>query len=84
VKRKAIGQFFTSAETAQYMAEMFEKPKKIELSILDPGAVSGILSAALIDRLQDEDNIERISVTCYETSEDMMKKYGPVHCTLAM
>ncbi len=71
-KRKAIGQFFTSTETAQYMATMFDAPMKKELSILDPGAGSGILSAALVDRLQDEDNVERIILTCYETSEDIL------------
>ena len=38
-RRKLIGQFFTSAETAQFMAEMFSKPKKEFLSILDPGAI---------------------------------------------
>jgi adenine-specific DNA-methyltransferase len=71
-KRKAIGQFFTSTETAQYMATMFDKPKKKELSILDPGAGSGILSAAIIDRLQEDDTVERIRLTCYETSEDIL------------
>ncbi len=71
-KRKLIGQFFTSVETAQFMAIMFEKPKKKELSILDPGAGSGILSAAVIDRLQDEDSVCSISLTCYETSEDIL------------
>ena len=71
-KRKEIGQFFTSLETAQYMATMFEKPKKKELSLLDPGAGSGILSAAVIDRLQEEDTVERINLTCYETNEDIL------------
>ena len=30
-KRKEIGQFFTSVETAKYMASMFEKSKNINL-----------------------------------------------------
>lgn len=71
-RRKEIGQFFTSTETAQYMATMLEKPKKKALSILDPGAGSGILSAALVDRLQCEDSVSSISLTCYETSEDIL------------
>lgn len=71
-KRKLIGQFFTSAETARYMATMFNKPRKNELRILDPGAGSGILSAAIIDRLQEDTTIERIRLTCYETSEDIL------------
>ncbi len=71
-KRKLIGQFFTSLETAQFMATMYNRPEKCELSLLDPGAGSGILSAALIDRLQEEDNVKSISLTCYETSTDIL------------
>lgn len=71
-KRKAIGQFFTSTETAQYMATMYGEPKCKDLSILDPGAGSGILSAAVVDRLQNEDSVDSISLTCYETSEDIL------------
>lgn len=47
--RKKIGQFFTSKETAIFMADMFDL-KKISgtVKILDPGAGTGILSAALL------------------------------------
>lgn len=71
-KRKAIGQFFTSPETAMYMASMFATPNKEKLAILDPGAGSGILTAALVDRLQSDTTLKHISVTCYETSEDVI------------
>lgn len=71
-KRKAIGQFFTSVETAEFMANLFRLPKKKEISILDPGAGSGILSAALIERLEDDDNVKSISLTCYETNPDIL------------
>lgn len=71
-KRKTIGQFFTSAETARYMASMFISPQKSELSILDPGAGSGILTAAVIDRLQNNPFVKHITLTCYETSEDVL------------
>lgn len=71
-KRKEIGQFFTSIETARYMASMFDSPKAKELSILDPGAGSGILTAAAVDRLQSEAAVKHISITCYETSEDVL------------
>lgn len=69
--RKAIGQFFTSVETAKYMAAMFSQPKKSSLSILDAGAGSGILTAAMVDRLQNE-HVNHIEVTCYETSSDVL------------
>lgn len=73
-KRKAIGQFFTSAETAIYMASMFSCPKKENLSILDPGSGSGILTAAVVDRLQNEciPLVKHIQITCYETSKDVL------------
>ena len=60
--RKKYGQFFTSPETAIFMAELFEIPRQKSLSILDPGAGSGILSVALIERLQSEPYIEKIDL----------------------
>ena len=60
-ERKKYGQFFTSAETARYMAQMFDIPEsKDELSILDAGAGSGILTCALIERLIEMDTINHI------------------------
>ena len=67
-ERKAYGQFFTSRETAIFMADLFNIPTgKTEVSILDPGAGSGILSAALIERLQLISDLQKIYLTCYET-----------------
>ena len=77
-KRKAYGQFFTSRETAIFMADLFNMPAgKAEVSILDPGAGSGILSAALIERLQLTTGLQKIYLTCYETDVniiDLLKK----------
>lgn len=72
IKRKAIGQFFTSVETARFMASMFIAPQKSDLSILDPGSGSGILTAAVVDRLQTDITVKHIQITCYETSEDVL------------
>ena len=72
-RRKKNGQFFTSKETAVFMAGLFDVPKdKTCLFILDPGAGSGVLSAALIDRLQACGNIRHIDLTCYETDENVI------------
>ena len=71
-KRKTIGQFFTSVETARYMASMFVAPSKENISILDPGSGSGILTAAVVDRLQNDGVVKHINITCYETSEDVL------------
>ena len=70
VQRKKIGQFFTSKETAEFMASIFTTKKK-HLEILDPGAGSGILSAALIDKLQNT-CIESINLTLYENDENVL------------
>ena len=51
-QRKKYGQFFTSKETASFMASLFAIPQGRHcISILDPGAGSGILSVALLERL---------------------------------
>ena len=72
-ERKKYGQFFTSAETARYMAQMFDIPEsKDELSILDAGAGSGILTCALIERLIEMDTINHIRITCYENDENVL------------
>lgn len=65
--RKQYGQFFTSKETAIFMASLFDIPQnKSELNILDAGSGSGILSAALIERLKTFSNITHIRLVCYE------------------
>lgn len=72
--RKKYGQFFTSKETAMFMAELFDiSQNKSELKILDPGAGSGILSVALIERLQNIDNIKNINLICYENDANIIE-----------
>lgn len=71
--RKKYGQFFTSASVAQFMAGLFDIPAgKTELSILDPGAGSGLLSIALLARLQQHTHLEHIHITCYETDPNVL------------
>lgn len=72
-QRKAYGQFFTSKETAQFMASLFNVPaNNAEIAILDLGAGSGILSAALIERLQSISHLQKINLTCYETDVNIV------------
>ncbi len=72
-ERKRYGQFFTSMETAQFMAGLYEVPlDKSCVSILDAGAGSGILSCAFIERLEQFESIKEIELTCYENDENVL------------
>jgi len=66
VERKAIGQFFTPSPIADYMGGMahFEGKK---VRCLDPGAGSGILTAAVVDALTAK-GVEHFEVDLYENN----------------
>lgn len=67
-QRKKFGQFFTTAKTAMYMADLFcIDLDKEELTLLDAGAGTGILSAALLDRIYQLGYTGKVNLTCYET-----------------
>lgn len=70
--RKKYGQFFTSPETAIFMAELLTIPRQERISILDPGAGSGMLSAALIARLENIPWIKKIELVCYENDRNIL------------
>lgn len=71
--RKKKGQFFTSKETAEFMASLFDLSKASDqISILDPGAGTGILSAALLDRVINETSVESVFLTCYENDDQIL------------
>lgn len=72
-ERKKYGQFFTSKETAMYMAGLFSVTEdKDTLTVLDAGAGSGILSCALVEELQRKKKVKGISLTCYETDSNIL------------
>lgn len=71
-QRKKYGQFFTSKATAIFMASLFTVPQQSTVTILDPGAGSGILSIALIERLQSCKGIKKIELVCYENNQDVL------------
>lgn len=72
-ERKKYGQFFTSQDTARYMAGLYNIPvNQAKVSILDAGAGSGILSCALIEKLEQIDFIQKIELTCYENDENIL------------
>jgi len=60
--RAEMGQFFTPPPVARLMASMFaERPKK--LTVIDPGAGVGSLSAALIAEVSRWDDQKPLSIT---------------------
>lgn len=68
--RKKIGQFFTDSQTAQFMASVFSFSKK-KIRVLDPGAGTGILSAAFIE-VAKENGIEDIELFLVENNKDVL------------
>lgn len=73
-ERKKYGQFFTSKETALFMASLFQIPEdKNTIKVLDAGAGSGILSCALMEKLQENHNVKRVELTCYENDENILE-----------
>lgn len=87
-ERKKYGQFFTSMETARYMAGMFVLPENRKtVAVLDAGAGSGILSCAMLERLDSADHVEAIEITCYETDKNVLPllrenlSYMQGHCS---
>ena len=72
-ERKEYGQFFTVPSTADYMASLANVDySKHKLSILDAGAGSGVLSAAIIAHLREHNYSGDIELTCYETDSKVL------------
>lgn len=71
--RKQYGQFFTAEKTAVYMAKMFDFDiGKSQLKILDAGAGTGLLSAAIIERLVELGYKGHLFLVCYETDPNVL------------
>lgn len=72
-ERKKYGQFFTSMETARFMAKMYNiNDNQKTVSLLDAGAGSGILSCAFIERIETIESIKEIELTCYENDRNVL------------
>ncbi|MEL7624197.1 MAG: N-6 DNA methylase [Clostridiales bacterium] len=69
-ERKKIGQFFTPASIAEHMAGL-SRNFDDSVFILDPGAGSGILSAAMVDTLITK-NVKKIYLDAYENNSDIL------------
>lgn len=67
-----IGRFFTKRSTAALLADMVEPKHSEQISILDPGAGTGILSAALLERICRAGGVSEIELVCYENDALML------------
>lgn len=65
-----LGRLFTKKDTARLMANMIKiDAKKTAYTILDPGAGTGILSAAAVEKIcKDAPACRQIFLTCYENN----------------
>ncbi|MDR1238004.1 MAG: Eco57I restriction-modification methylase domain-containing protein [Propionibacteriaceae bacterium] len=66
------GQYFTPELAAELIASFPRLPKADCLRVLDPGAGSGMLTAAIVDRVCREGEIGRVEVTAAELDPIML------------
>lgn len=74
-ERKKYGQFFTSPETAVFMAGLYQNiwQDQEHISILDTGAGSGVLTAALLERIaKAPGRLQSVQLVCYENDEKIL------------
>ena len=74
-ERKKIGQFFTPAGIAEYMGSLMLHAQN-EIAILDAGAGSGILSAALLDKIYFNGCVKLVNLDLYENNKDILPLLG--------
>ena len=63
-----LGRFFTKLPTAKLMADRCSLSEKHTVRVLDPGAGTGILTAAILERLCQSQGLREINLVCYENN----------------
>lgn len=63
-ERRELGQYFTPPQVAAFMANLAVPEGRSRVRILEPGAGTGILTAALCERLPG--SVERVEIETYE------------------
>ncbi len=69
--RKHRGQFFTPNKVSTFMASLF-KIHNDTIRLLDPGAGTGILSAAFCERLLSDNKIVNLTMDVYENDSNLL------------
>ena len=75
--KKESGQFFTPKSISDFMGNLAQ-PKSPEISILDPGCGTAILSCSLIEKLIQNGKISRIDLTLFEMDSRIIKELNKV------
>ncbi len=71
-RQSRLGQFFTPPPVARLMASMFSEPARI-VRVLDPGAGTGSLTAALVEKLTSAGSPpDRIEATAFELDTELL------------
>lgn len=72
-QKKEIWAVFHKQRNCRIYGRTFSIPEgRTSLSILDPGAGSGILSVALLERLESNAEIDSIELVCYENDANIV------------
>ena len=66
-----LGQFFTPVAVARIMADLLRLPESGTFRVLDPGAGSGVLSAAAVERVKRERPGLRVVLTAVEADPSL-------------
>jgi adenine-specific DNA-methyltransferase len=69
--RKLKGQFFTPKQVSKYMAGLFEINHDV-VRLLDPGAGTGILTAAFCERLLNNGRTIELTMDAYENDPTLL------------
>lgn len=78
-RRVRLGQFFTPAQVADFIASLVRLPEEGTLRVLDPGAGAGSLTASLVARVIRERPSLRLDLTVCEIDESL---HGTLSATL--
>ncbi len=70
--RKKKGQFFTPSETCRFMASLFTLKASGIFRLLDPGAGTGSLAAAVCDRFLDFRSPRRLDLHLLENDREVL------------
>ncbi|MBR0066084.1 MAG: Eco57I restriction-modification methylase domain-containing protein [Kiritimatiellae bacterium] len=75
VHKQELGQYFTPASIADFMASLLPVQEKAEIRILDPGAGIGGLACAFLARLSGEKGFHgKVSVDAYEIDTNLLAR----------